>query len=318
VARSLSDVLLAAPSVAAAGLGAVYAARPQRFPLTGRVWDAGGVLPVPYHYYQPIYRPDRMPPFVWGEEDPLEGIDLRVDRQLELLEQIARFSPELAAVPDERPAAPGYYFGNQAFGPGSAELLYGMVRLLKPRIVLEIGSGMSSLLSRRALRVNSGDGHEGQLISVEPYAAPWLETLSNVSVIRRRVEELDVETFDMLGADDILFVDSAHVVRPGGDVRFIYGQVIPRLAPGVVVHVHDVYLPWEYPREWAAKGRHFWNEQYLLQAFLSHNAEYEVLLAAHYLHRRHSAAMEVACPSLGRFPDRSTSSFWFRRRGPAV
>jgi predicted O-methyltransferase YrrM len=312
--RRLPDVLMAVPSTLAAALGAVYAARPHRFPLTGRVWDAAGVLPVPYHYYQPIYLPDQMPSSVWADEDPLEGIAQGVERQLELLQRIGGFAPELAAVPDEKPSALGYYFANLAFGPGSAEVLYGMVRLLQPRTVIEVGSGMSTLMARMGLAANARDGQEGRLISVEPYSAPWLEGLGDVTVLRQRVEELDVQTFATLGANDILFIDSSHVLRPGGDVRYLYGRVVPLLAPGVVVHVHDVYLPWEYPREWAQQSRHFWNEQYVLQAFLSHNPDFEVLLASHYLERRHRDAMEAACPSLRRFPERTTSSFWFCRK----
>lgn len=310
----LPDALLAGASLVVGILAATYAARPGRFPLTGRVWDSLGVLPLKHGYYQPIYRPNRMPSYIWGEEDPLEGIDLRVDRQLELLQTIAAFSHEIGDLPDKRPPIPSYYFDNAAYGPGSAEILYDMVRFLKPRLVLEIGSGMSSLISRRALQANTRDGCDGQLICVERYAAPWLEHLGDVSVIRRRVEELDVKTFEILKENDIVFVDSSHVIRPGGDVRFIYSRLIPRLAPGVVVHVNDIYLPWEYPREGAARNRHFWNEQYLLEAFLSHNPEFEVMLACHYLDCRHRSEMERACPSLVRFPMRTTSSFWFKRQ----
>jgi hypothetical protein len=312
---TLLDLAVAVPSGLAAALGALYAARPRRFPVTGRVWDFAGVLPVPYHFYQPVYHPKSLPPGVWADEDPLVGVNLSVDEQLDLLRRLAPYAAEIRGVPDTPPPAPGYYYDNLAFGPGSAELLYGIVRLCRPQIIIEIGSGMSTLVSRTALAANDADGETGRLICIEPYLAPWLEDLGDVTVVRQRVEELDPGIFASLQAGDVLFIDSSHVVRPGNDVRYLYGRIVPSLAPGVIVHVHDVYLPWEYPRQWAAESRHFWNEQYVLQSFLSHNPDYEVLLAGHYLERRYRNELVTACPSLARFPERSTSSFWFRRGG---
>ena len=120
-----------------------------------------------------------------------------------------------------------------------------------------------------------------------------------------------LDLFTALEADDVLFIDSSHVVRTGGDVTFLFLEVLPRLQPGVVVQVHDVFLPHEYPREWVVDGLRFWNEQYVLQAFLAFNSAFRVLLANSYLDARYPDALRNTFPTS---PWWGGGSLWFQRR----
>ena len=131
------------------------------------------------------------------------------------------------------------------------------------------------------------------------------------AVIARPVQEVDLALFERLEPADILFIDSTHVVRTGGDVPFLYLEVLPRLRPGVIVHLHDVFLPREYPQSWLTEHHLFWNEQYLLHAFLLFNAAFEVLFANQYIALRHQAALRDVFPH-SPWWDRG-GSFWMRR-----
>jgi len=160
-----------------------------------------------------------------------------------------------------------------------------MVRYFKPRLIIEVGSGFSSLVMGRAAAKNGN----APLVCVEPFPReflrerfPGLQTL-----VERNVEQIDLEFFSQLRSGDILFIDTSHTVRIGGDVNYLFLEVLPRLNPGVIVHVHDIFLPFEYRRDWVLDEFRFWTEQYLLQAFLTFNSEFEVLLANYFLTHYH-------------------------------
>ena len=125
------------------------------------------------------------------------------------------------------------------------------------------------------------------------------------------MEDIDLEFFSQLDSGDILFIDSSHTVRIGGDVNYLFLEVLPRLKPGVIVHVHDIFFPFDYRREWVLDEFRFWTEQYLLQAFLTFNSEFEVLLANNYLSHYHKDAVKTVFPSL---PSWGGGSFWMRRK----
>ena len=122
-----------------------------------------------------------------------------------------------------------------------------------------------------------------------------------------------METFTSLRENDILFIDSSHVCKIGSDVQFEFLEILPRLAPGVVVHVHDIFLPFEYPKTWVKDWHRFWNEQYLLQAFLCGNREFEVLWAGAWMQHRHPDLVEKSFPSFSANRNQM-ASFWIRRR----
>jgi hypothetical protein len=125
---------------------------------------------------------------------------------------------------------------------------------------------------------------------------------------------MDLSLFDQLEAGDMLFIDSTHMIKPRGDVVVEYLELLPRLKPGVFVHVHDIFTPWDYPREWIVSQNRFWNEQYLLEAFLSFNSDFQVLLALNYLKQRHSDKLALSCPQFAKNPSGvHPGSFWMKR-----
>ena len=262
------------------------------------------------HYYSPIPTLAEIDETLWERHSDLVGLDLNVAGQLQLLEKSLRtFAAECTAFATSPSLPTDFYFGNQLFDGTDATVLYCMVRYLRPRTILEVGSGFSTRLMAAALLRNDA----GQLVSVDPYPE---ETVARgffglSSVIREKVENLDMEAFSALKAGDILFIDSSHVARIGGDVTFLFLEVVPRLKPGVVVHVHDVFFPDEYPREWIMEHHYFWNEQYLVQAFLAFNDSYEVLIANNYLGVHHHELLRETFPMA---PWWGGGSLWIRRR----
>jgi hypothetical protein len=295
---------------AAALLKFVRRAGIHRLPLTRRVLLMIGVLPVRRHYYEPQFD-FRRNPTPTGER-VLPGIDWDEVGQLGFLDSL-RHSSELADLGHGGRDEMEFRFGNGNFESGDAEFWYQVVRTTKPRRIYEIGSGNSTLLAVRAVRRNAGDdpAYRCEHVCIEPYEMPWLER-SGVSVLRKRVEELDPTYFRALQAGDILFIDSSHVIRPYGDVLFEYLEILPTLAPGVLVHVHDIFSPRNYPRAWIEQEVRLWNEQYLLEAFLSGSTKWRVVAGLNFLHHRHYDRLKAVAPFLT--PDREPGSFYIQRR----
>jgi hypothetical protein len=207
-----------------------------------------------------------------------------------------------------------FYLGNGAFESVDAEVLHCFVRHFRPKRVVEIGGGYSSLVTAGALVRNRADGGQAEFTVIEPYPAPWLgPDVPGISkLVKSRVQDLSFEVFESLEADDILFVDSSHVVQIAGDVNHVFFEILPRLQAGVLIHFHDILLPQEYLKKYAAEMRWFWQEQYLLRAFLMHNPAYRVLWAGNYMRLRQEAAVQEAFPSY-RSGQTTPGSFWMRK-----
>ena len=270
-----------------------------------------GMIPVRDHYYEPQinFRLLKRP---LDEERRLPGIDWNVDAQLVLLQQFC-FGGELIDLSSAAVNLGSFRFGNGTFESGDAEYWYQLIRAKKPRRIIEIGSGNSTLIARRAIAKTKADlpGYICDHVCIEPYEMPWLES-TGVRVIRERVEDVDQSIFATLEADDVLFIDSSHVIRPQGDVLVEYLEILPLLRQGVIVHVHDIFSPRDYPRAWVVDEIKLWNEQYLLEAFLSHNRDWEVIGALNLLHHRHFDALRAVAPFL--VPERQPGSFYMRKR----
>lgn len=282
-----------------------------RLHLCRRVLTRIGVLPVRKHYYEPFVDETllRRP---LDADRRLPGIDWNVDEQLALLRTF-RYADELGEFATRRTDDAAFYIYNTQFGPGDAEYLYQMIRSKRPNLVIEIGSGNSTLIARAALARNhaeDGGADAPRHICIEPYEAPWLDRVG-VTMVRERVEDVDPSLFQGLSADDLLFIDSSHMIRPQGDVVTEYLEILPSLKPGVIVHVHDIFSPKEYPRRWVLEMMRLWNEQYLLEAFLTHNGDWKVLGALNYLYHHHYDALAGACPFLRR--DHQPGSLYIQR-----
>jgi hypothetical protein len=313
IARMLDPFIAAALVAPAVVMRRARKAGLDRFPVTQRTLKRVGILPVRRHYYEPQIDPDGLTPETLQRDRPLPGIDLRRDAQRDLLRGL-RFQGEAADIPFARPSgADGvYWWDNTYFGRMDGSVWYSMLRALRPRAVIEIGSGFSTLLARRALQTNAGDGGTvARHVCIEPYEhGGWLGQCG-AEVVRERVERIDPSLFSILGPGDVLFIDSSHVLRPGGDVTFEILQVLPRLAPGVVVHVHDIFTPQDYPYDWLFRRNRLWNEQYMLEALLSMNPSYEVVLGVWDAWHTARTDLEAACvPTGGQTPG---TSFYIRR-----
>lgn len=307
----LADLVLA-PLVypAALLLKLVRMAGVHRMPLCKKGLLQVGVFPVRDHYFEPLFNAAAL-------ERPLDqaralpGIKWNVAGQLALLEQF-RFNEELAGIGDRKGELLEFHFNNVAFESGDAEFLYNLIRCKKPSRLFEIGSGYSTLMAIRAIARNREEDprYRCRHLCIEPYEMPWLEQ-APVEAIRERVEKVGGELFAELGENDLLFIDSSHVIRPQGDVLFEYLELLPALRPGVIVHVHDIFSPRDYPAQWLREEVRLWNEQYLLEAFLTHNRDWKVIGAVSYLHHNHYQQLRDKSPYLT--PDAEPGSFYLQK-----
>ncbi|MDQ3198643.1 MAG: class I SAM-dependent methyltransferase [Verrucomicrobiota bacterium] len=284
--------------------------RPE-FPEWFRAWEEKGVHLTPVHFYEPIPDSRTLPDRLWGRAQELPGVDLNEEGQSRLLrEEFPKYRAEFAEIPVGHAEQENqFYLQNGRFDALDAVLGYCMVRHLRPGRIIEVGSGYSTLLLARAALKNDATVLE----SIEPYPEAFLTRgVPGLSALREeKVEDVPLSYFTDLSAGDFLFIDTSHVVRIGGDVNHLFLKVLPSLQPGVVVHVHDIFLPFEYSRDWVIRQRRFWTEQYLLQAFLTYNSEFEVMVSSAHLQATHLAELKqlfsTAAPWGG-------GSFWMRRR----
>jgi predicted O-methyltransferase YrrM len=263
--------------------------------------------------YSPI--PD-IPPIddpIWRRSAPTPGLTIDPISHLDYVRSV--LAPYLAefSAPLDRPDSDGFYLRNPWYGAVDAELLYAMVRHHKPRRLLEFGTGYSTLVSARACAANAREGHSVEFVSVDP--APRFLGASGPGTARLEhlsARSVPLERFLELGAGDILFIDTSHTVKLGSEVNFLILEVLPLLRPGVLVHFHDIFLPYDYPYDWFARQTYL-TEQYLLQAFLSGNPAYEVVLATHAMARMHHDALAQIVPTVAAVRY-GPAAFWIRRR----
>lgn len=269
------------------------------------------------HYYSPVFsiadvknRQDS----IWKDvsKDGIANIDLRTNEQKQLMERLSSYYDELP-FQAEKSSQFRYEFNNGYFSYSDGILLYSMIREFQPKKIIEIGSGHSS-----ALMLDTNElffSNEIKLTFIEPYPAERLNWLMNAEDKKRHtiipdfVQSVSLDVFSQLEAGDILFIDSTHVSKTGSDVNYILFDVLPVLQPGVLIHFHDVFYPFEYPKEWVFHGYN-WNEDYLLRAFLMCNTAYDLLLFPDYLHLHHKEVFDKM--PLCRL--KTGGSFWIQKK----
>jgi predicted O-methyltransferase YrrM len=282
----------------------------RQMPVSERIFMSVGMLPIRDQYYQPLINPVRDLQKPLNEPRLLPGIDWNRSEQLGLLKDFC-YQEELLAIPFSGKEELVFHYDNPSLCPTDAEFLYNIIRHFKPRKVIEVGCGYSTLLALQAERKNlEKDGSRRcDHVCIEPYEMRWLEKLG-IRVIRTKVENVPVAVFSELEAGDILFIDSSHIIRPQGDVLFEFLQILPILQPGVLVHVHDVFSPRDYLKEWIFDQHSQWNEQYLLEAFLTFNPGFRVIGAVNLLKKEHAEELAEKCPTGGQRPGEEPGSFW--------
>lgn len=262
-------------------------------------------------FYSPIPDLARIPDAHWESASELPGIELEPERGFRFVErELAPFIEEFR--PPREPTADRleFFLTNGLFQGGDADLLYAMIRSRRPARVLELGAGFSTLVAAEAVRANRADGAQTRLVSCDPFASAETRVDGLDEILPIAAEALDPALYGELAEGDVLFIDSSHTVRFGGDVIHLLCEVIPRLAPGVLVHLHDVFLPHAYPREWFERNRWYWAEQYMLQALLVGNPRLEVIVPAYALWRDDPERLRRAIPNID--PAHPPISFWIR------
>jgi hypothetical protein len=272
------------------------------------------------NYYLPLPDAEDTHRSFWSVESELVGLDMNEAVALEYVENV--FPPYLEEFRQRFPVHDTgdpnqFHLINGNYMAVDAQVYYSYIRHFKPRRIIEIGSGNSTLLASAACDRNRVEGSSPVLTAIEPYPSPKLRQLGNgITLLESKVQDVSLRVFTELQAGDILFIDSSHALRQGGDVQFEYLEILPRLATGVLVHIHDISLPEPYPQVYF-DTQLYWNEQYLLQAFLAFNRDFRVIWPGNFLWLRHSDIMKRHFPEIddmrAKFPASAPSAFWIQR-----
>lgn len=201
--------------------------------------------------------------------------------QLDLLKNLEKYSSEFKKIVESKK----FNNENGAFELHDAPIYYSIIRHFQPSKIIEIGAGNSTKLAHLASEKNG----KTKITSIDPFVTNEIEEKfsKSITIIKKPVQEINMSLFESLEKNDILFIDSSHISKVGSDVNFLFLEVLPILKPGVLIHVHDIFLPTVYPRSWLEENVLFWNEQFLLHALLIGNNNLEIILANYFLHIHH-------------------------------
>jgi hypothetical protein len=282
------------------------------YALARRAAERAGLQLVLKTYYSPIPDLSQQPADVFQRRDPLHGIAFDVEAQLAFVEErLAPYFSEFADSGSDVAAEYRYELGNSSLPEPDARVLYAMVRDLKPKRIVELGSGQTTRVIGQATRRNAAKGSPTDLRAYDPFPTAVDEGMPGLAALtRQKAQEVPDTVFSELQDGDLLFVDTTHTVKLGSDVNRIILGALPLLAPGVVVHFHDIMLPYEYPEYLMVDYGLYWAEQYLLQAFLACNPSFAVLCAVHAMGREQPARMVAAGAARS---GQNGSSLWLRR-----
>ena len=282
----------------------------QRLPLTKKLLYRIGVFPIIDHYYEPLFNMKKLK-YSLRADRSLPGIDINEDEQVRFLSKF-HYADELKTIPEKYESVTKFWYGNGSYSHGDAEYFYSLIRLIKPSKIIEIGSGSSTKIALMAVEKTKEEDPEYSCdqVCIEPYEQPWLEQLP-VTVLREKLEDVDYSLFEQLNTNDILFIDSSHIIRPQGDVLKEYLEILPRLKAGVYVHVHDVFTPKDYKDDWIYDEVKLWNEQYLLEAFLTGNKNFRIIGALNFLKHKHYDLMKEKFPLMTEAHE--PGAFWMQK-----
>jgi hypothetical protein len=271
----------------------------------------------PGHFYSPIVDPTEADRHLAALEatplpESINGINL--DR-VEMVRTWHTLLPFLSGIPFDdvnSTCSLRYHFDNPHYSWGDGSILHAILCYLRPKRFIEIGSGWSSACALDT--IEHYRSHNCELTFIEPYPKLLLDLLGNaaarVRILDKPVQQVPLSTFDELQAGDIVFIDSTHVLRTGGDVCFELFEILPRLSSGVFVHFHDIFWPFEYPRLWAVEENRSWNELYAVRAFLLQNNNWRIMLFNDYLGKLERPMIEATYPRFLRNPG---GALWLQR-----
>ena len=262
------------------------------------------------HYYSPIVSVDevrkRESRIYTTPPKELKGIDLKEEEQIDLMKKLC--AEYYSEIPFTKTVKTGYRYSydNKYFTHADATSLFFMMRYFKPNMIIEAGSGFSSAVM---LDTNAHflDGNV-QFTFIEPYPKRLYSLLSDqdrksVEILESDLQDIPLHYFEKLGKNDFLFIDSTHVSKTGSDVNYFLFEIFPKLKSGVIIHIHDIFYPFEYPKDWVidGNGRFGWNEAYILRAFLMHQNQYEIILYNDFLQTFHKNWFAENAPNYSDF-----------------
>ena len=270
------------------------------------------------HYHSPVVDPDEARKYFRVDRgtDPknLGGISISVENMMRVWERLRPFITS-TNFPSKKDKRCRYYVNNDVYPIGDATILRAMILATKPKRIIEIGSGFSSACMLDAL--DESGNLEANVTFVEPYPERLLGLLrpsdnQRCKIIKQPVQALDVHLFEDLQQNDILFIDSTHVLKTASDVHFELFEVMPRLRNGVLIHFHDVHYPFEYPESWIFDLNYSWNEIYAVRAFLMYNREFEIMYFNSFFASEYALLIDITYPQMLRNPG---GSLWLRKMG---
>ena len=268
------------------------------------------------HFYSPVVNLEELEQQrgrIFGPRD-LRSVSLNVSKQIEYFKSISR---HFNRVPfsESKDQRYRYYYNNTSYGFGDACVYWGMLAHFKPSRVVEVGSGFTSALALDAIDFYNLDT---ECVFVDPYPELARKVVGDLSprhtIIPRPVQNMDLSVIARLKESDILFIDSSHIVKTGSDVHFELSEILPRLQPGVIVHFHDIFYPFEYPIDWVIKDNKSWNELYFIHSFLQYNSQFEIIYFNDYFSKEHGSLIdEFASAQAARIRLNPGGGLWLRR-----
>ena len=281
------------------------------------LWQFFGFHISANNFYEPIPDTRELDNSLWSETNQIVGIDFNLSKQVKLLKLFtSKYKNEYDKFPQHKTKIlHQYYLMNGEFETVDAEILHCMIRYFKPKKVIEIGSGFSTMISANAISTNTNESKTNncRFTAIEPYPQKRLPyQIPGLSeIIPKKVQDVSLREFKKLGNGDILFIDSSHMLNIGSDVQYEYLQILPNLNVGVIIHIHDIFLPMEYPKKWIFEYRKFWNEQYFVQALLMFNPNFEIIWSGAAMHKTNNCLLERAFKSYN--SGQTPGSLWIRK-----
>jgi hypothetical protein len=274
-----------------------------------------GILCLPAHFYSPI--PTKEEIRNYNEETYItRGIDWNDGVQLEYLNKCREIQDDLLTISINKINDTEFYWDNNSFSHSDAAFYYSLIQQINPNKIFEIGAGNSTKLAISSLLKNF-DSVSSILSVIEPYPSMELiETIekNNVSIIKQKIQDVPIEYFQSLRENDILFYDGSHVSKYGSDVNYFIFNVLPHLNSGVFIHIHDIFLPYDMPKKWVDELNLFWNEQYLIHAFLMYNQDFEIIFSSRYLASSYKHNIDTVLTAPLRHMGNGGGSIWLRKK----
>ncbi len=268
----------------------------ENLPITSKFLKKYGLYPIIKHYYDPKFEYSKDEKDFYLNRN-LKSIELKEQNQLKLLEKL-NFKNELLQLNLSQGSKNyNFKFNNGSFEKGDAEMYYQMIRYFKPKKIIEVGCGHSTLIAMEAAKKNENENTKTSIKCIEPYENLWLEKF-DLEILREPLEKSKLNWSEELIENDIFFLDSSHIIRPDGDVLKFYLEILPNLKKGVIIHIHDIFTPKNYLPNWTFDKIRLWNEQYLLEGILANSNKYEILLSLNYLKNNHFENFKNICPYL--------------------